>query len=111
LKEHPKVQLVVCGVATESDRAALSANPPAQAGNQPAVPKGEKGDKAKTRSQKDPAASASTDAALQTLAKKRSKGIEDQLVSAHGIAGKRIIFCKSEIDKNAGAKPRADLAI
>lgn len=111
LKEHPEVQVVVCGVATESDRAALSGNPPAQTGDQPSVPKGEKGDKAKTRSQKDPAASASTDAALETLAKKRSKGIKDQLVNVHGIAVKRIIGCKSQIDKSAEAKPRADLAI
>ena len=114
LKEHPEVQVVVCGVATERDRAALSGNPPAQAGAQPAAPKGDKEDKAdkvKTRSQKEPAASVSTDAALQALAKKRSKGIEDQLINVHGIEVKRLIGCKSEIDKNADAKPRVDLAI
>ena len=111
LKEHPEVQVVVCGVATESDRAALGGSPPAQTGDQPAVPQGEKGDKAKTGSQKDPVASASTDAALVALAKKRSKGIKDHLVNVHGIAVKRIIGCKSQIDNSAEAKPRADLAI
>jgi hypothetical protein len=111
LKEHPVVQVSVCGVATERDRAALSGTPSAEAGAQPTAPKGDKGDKDKTRSQKKPAASASTDAALLALAKKRTKRIEDQLVNAHGIAVKRIIGCKSEIDKSAEAKPRVDLAI
>jgi hypothetical protein len=114
LKEHPGAQMSVCGVATESDRTALSGSPPVEAGAQPAVSKGDKKDKAdkdKTRSQKETAALASTDVALLELAKKRSKRIEDQLVNVHGIAVKRIIGCKSEIDKSADAKPRADLAI
>jgi outer membrane protein OmpA-like peptidoglycan-associated protein len=105
LKEHPEAQVVVCGVATESDRAALSGSPSAQVGES------DKANKDKTGPQKEPAASASTDAALQALAKKRSKGIEDQLVNVHGIAVKRIIGCQSEIDKSTGAKPRVDLAI
>jgi outer membrane protein OmpA-like peptidoglycan-associated protein len=111
LKEHPAVQVSVCGVATEIDRAALSGSPPTQAGAQPAAPKDDNADKDKTRSQKEPAASASTDPALLALAKKRSKRIEDQLVNGHGIAAKRIIACKSEIDKNAAAKPRAELEL
>jgi hypothetical protein len=105
LKEHPKVQMVVCGVATESDRTALSGIPSAQ------VSESDKADKDKTGPQKEPAASASTDAALQALAQKRSKGIKDQLVNVHGIAVKRLIGCKSEIDINADAKPRVNLAI
>jgi hypothetical protein len=111
LKEHPTVQVSVCGLSTEIDRAALSGSPPTQAGAQPAAPKDDNADKDKTRSQKEPAASASTDPALLALAKKRSKRIEDQLVKLHGIAAKRIIACKSEIDKNAEAKPRAELAL
>jgi hypothetical protein len=105
LKEHPEAQVVVCGVATESDRAALSGSPSAQTGES------DKGDKNKTRPQKEPAASASTDAALVALAKNRTKRIEDQLVNVHAITVKRIIKCKSEIDKSADAKPRVDLAI
>jgi outer membrane protein OmpA-like peptidoglycan-associated protein len=105
LKEHPKVQVVVCGVATESDRAALSGSPSAQVGES------DKADKDKTAPQKEPAASASTDAALLALAKNRSKSIKDQLVKAHAIAVKRIIGCESEIDKGADPRPRADLAI
>ena len=107
LKEHPEVQVVVCGVATESDRAALSGNPSAQAGGS------NQSDKDKAGPQKEPAASASesTDTALEALAKKRSKNIKDQLVNVHGIAVKRIIGCKSQVDKNADARPRADLAI
>jgi N-acetyl-gamma-glutamylphosphate reductase len=105
LKEHPKVQVVVCGVATESDRAALSGSPSAQVGES------DKAYKDKTAPQKEPAASASTDAALLALAKNRSKSIKDQLVKAHAIAVKRIIGCESEIDKGADARPRADLAI
>jgi len=98
LKEHPEAQVVVCGVAAESDRAALSGE-------------SDKGDENKTRPQKEPAASASTDAALVALAKNRTKRIEDKLVNVHGIAVKRIIKCKSEIDKSADAKPRVDLEI
>jgi flagellar motor protein MotB len=105
LKEHSEVQVVVCGVATESDRAALSASPPAQAGES------DKGAQDDSGPQKEPAASASTDAALLELAKKRSKRIKERLVNEHGIAAKRIIGCESEIDKDAGAKPRADLEI
>lgn len=111
LKENPEVQVVVCGIATEIDRAALSGSPQAQTGAQPTAPKGDKGDKDKTRSQKEPAAAASTDADLLALAQKRSKRIKDQLVNAHGIAVNRIIGCQSEIDKSADAKPRVDLAI
>ncbi len=111
LKEHPAVQVSVCGVATERDRAALSGSPPTEAGAQPAAPKDDKGDKDKTRSQKEPAASASTDPALLALAKKRSERIKDQLVKLHGIAAKRIIACKPEIDRGAEAKPRVDLAL
>ena len=111
LKEHSEVQVVVCGVATERDRAALSGSPPVQTGDHPTAPKSDNGDKDNTRTPKEPAASASTDAALLALAKKRSQGIEDQLVDTHGIAVKRIIECKSEIDKSAEAKPRVDLAI
>ncbi len=105
LKEHPEAQVVVCGVATESDRAALSGSPSAQTGEN------DKGDKNKTRPQKEPATSASTDAALVALAKNRTKRIEDQLVNVHAITVKRIINCKSEIDKSADAKPRVDLSI
>ena len=104
LKEHPEAQVVVCGVATESDRAALSGSPSAQTGES------DKGDENKTRPQKEPAASASTDA-LVALAKNRTKRIEDQLVNVHAVTVKRIIKCKSEIDKSADAKPRVDLAI
>jgi len=111
LKEHPAVQVSVCGVATEKDRAALSESPPTEAGAQPAAPKDDKGDKDKTRSQKEPAASASTDPALPALAKKRSERIEDQLVNGHGIAAKRIIACKPEIDRGAEAKPRVELTL
>jgi len=111
LKEHPAEQVSVCGVATEIDRAALSGSPPTEAGAQPAAPKDDNADKEKTRSQKEPAASASTDPALLALAKKRSKRIEDQLAKLHEIAAKRIIACKPQIDKNAAAKPRAELAL
>jgi hypothetical protein len=45
------------------------------------------------------------------LAKNRTKRIEDQLVNVHAITVKRLIKCKSEIDKSADAKPRVDLAI
>jgi hypothetical protein len=105
LKEHPEVQVVVCGVATESDRAALNGSPSEK------VDESDKADKDKTGPQKEPAASTSTDAALVALAKNRSKRIEEQLVKVHAIAVKRIIGCKSQIDKNADARPRADLAI
>jgi outer membrane protein OmpA-like peptidoglycan-associated protein len=82
LKEHPEVQVVVCGVATESDREAMSAN-----------------------------TSTTAEAPLLELAKNRTKRIEDQLVKLHGIEAKRIIACEPKIDSGAEAKPRADLEI
>jgi hypothetical protein len=92
LKEHRAVQVSVCSVATERDRAALSASP-----------------SAKAAAQTD--ASKTTDDALLELAKNRTKRIEDQLVNVHAITAKRIIACKPEIDKSAEANPRVDLAL
>jgi len=111
LKEHPAAQVDVCGVATESDRAALSASPSTKAGAQATAQKGNIADKDKTITQKEPAASTITDAALLNLAKNRIERIEDQLIKLHGIAAKRIIACKPKVDSGAEAKPRVDLEI
>ena len=92
LKEHPAVQVRVCGAATESDRAAMNGGTPAE----PAA-------------QTD--ASRKTDDALLTLAEKRSERIQNQLVNGYGIAAKRIIVCKPKIDRAANAKPRVNLEI
>jgi hypothetical protein len=81
MKEYPAVQVSVCGVATESDRAAMSAN--ASIG----------------------------DSALLELAKNRMHSIEDHLVKLNGIEAKRIIDCEPDIDKTAEAKPRVNLEI
>jgi outer membrane protein OmpA-like peptidoglycan-associated protein len=81
MKEYPTVQVSVCGVATEIDRATMSEK------------------------------SSTEDAALLELAKKRTERINNQLVRLHGIAAKRIIACEPEIDSSASAKPRAKLEI
>jgi hypothetical protein len=82
MKEHPEVQVVVCGVATERDRKALGAS-----------------------------SSTATEVPLLELAKNRTKRIKNQLVKSHDIAAKRIIACEPKIDSGAEAKPRADLEI
>ena len=89
MREYPEIQVSVCGVATESDRAAVSGSPAAQSSEQTDNP----------------------DAALLTLADQRSAQVQNQLTKAHGIAAKRIIDCKPVIDKDAEAKPRVDLDI
>ena len=81
LKEHPTVQVSVCGVATQGDRAAMGANASIE------------------------------DAALLELAQNRTERIKEQLVKSHGITAKRIITCEPKIDKNAEAEPRVDLEI
>jgi outer membrane protein OmpA-like peptidoglycan-associated protein len=82
MKEHPEVQVVVCGVATESDRESLGAS-----------------------------TSTTAEVPLLKLAKNRTKRIKDQLVKLHGIEAKRIVACEPKIDNGAEAKPRADLEI
>jgi hypothetical protein len=71
----------VCGVATEGDRAAMSANAPIE------------------------------DSALLELAKNRTKSIENQLVKSHDIGADRIVACIPEIDSNEKSKPRANLEL
>ena len=92
LKEHPAVQVSVCGVATESDRTAMGGSTPEKAAAQT-------GD------------SMTADDPLLILADKRSERIKNQLVTGHGISAKRIIDCKPEIAKGADAQPRVDLEI
>ncbi|MGD9078356.1 MAG: DUF748 domain-containing protein [Desulfobacterales bacterium] len=81
MKEYPEVQMSVCGVSTESDRAAMGANASIE------------------------------DAALLELAKNRMRSIEDHLVKLNGIESKRIITCEPKIDKSAEAEPRVNLEI
>ena len=100
LKEHPKVQVVVCGVATESDRASLIESPSTAARAQPESSKDDNSDNEN-----------STDAGLLELAENRSERIKEQLVKVNEIASNRIIDCESQIDKNTEARPRADLEI
>ena len=100
LKEHPKVQVVVCGVATDTDRAALVEGSSTAAGSQPESSKDD-----------DSANENTTDAGLLILAENRSERIKEQLVKVNKIAIDRIIDCDPQIDKAAEAKPRADLEI
>jgi len=111
MKEYTEVHVAVCGIATESDRVALSGSPSTEAGAQAAALKDDSGDKNKTLRQKEPASSTTTDATLLELAKSRTNRIESQLVKFHEIASNRIIDCNPEIDHRAEARPRADLEI
>ena len=93
MNEYPEVQVIPCGVATESDRLAIMAARAAQAGAQSGL-------------QADTA-----DAELLALAKQRSGQIKNHLVKVHGINPKRIIGCGPKITKGDDAKPRVDLGI
>jgi hypothetical protein len=93
MKEYTEVQVVLCGVATESDRKAIS--------GAPAVKK-----KEPSTSQAD-----TTDSALLALAGQRSDQIQNQLVNVHSITAKRIISCEPKIEKSKNAKPRVDLEL
>ena len=109
MKEYAEVQVVVCGIATESDRAALDASPTAAGGNQ--LVGQMKNNRDEDSAQKESATPAVTDVTLLELAKNRTQRIKDQLVNRHEIAAKRIIDCNPSIDSNAKAKPRAALEI
>jgi hypothetical protein len=91
MREYPEVQVSLCGVATESDRKAITAAPAKQTGAQASLP------------------TDTADAALLALAEQRSDQILNQLVKVHGIAPKRIIGCEPKIAKGDNAKPRVDL--
>ena len=93
LKEHPEVQVSVCGVATDSDRTAMRGGPSAPGGGP-------------STAQTD-----SADSALLALAERRSDQIQNQLVQSHGIAAERIISCKPQFDKDTDGQPRVDLDI
>jgi hypothetical protein len=93
MKEYPEVQVSACGVATASDRRAISGAPAAQTGAQSSLQTN------------------TADTALLALAEQRSDQIRDQLVNVHGIDPKRIIDCEPKIAKAADANPRVDLDI
>ncbi|MGD8990290.1 MAG: DUF748 domain-containing protein [Desulfobacterales bacterium] len=111
MKEYPAMQVSVCGVATESDRASIAGSIPAKAGKQSTGQELESGENDKMLAQREARTPTATDADLLELAEKRIERIEDQLVKLHGIAANRIIDCAPQIDNDANAKPRVKLEI
>jgi hypothetical protein len=98
--------------SAELDEAAIDyGSPSTEAGAKPTAQKKNNGNKDKTSTQKEPATSTITDAALLKLAKNRTERIEGQLVRSHGIEANRIIACTPKIDSGAEAKPRVGLEI
>jgi hypothetical protein len=105
LANRPELNIKICGVANESDRATLSiqATAAAAAVAKPADKK------------KDAAAPvepvAISDEQLLALAVERAGAITDYLVSAHTVTASRLVACQPAIDSTVESRPRVDLLI
>jgi outer membrane protein OmpA-like peptidoglycan-associated protein len=93
MKDYPAVQVVLCGVATESDRGAIGG--------------------ARSAKNREPSSAQTdnTDTELLALAEQRADQIQNRLVDVHSIAAKRIIGCEPKIAKRTDATPRVDLEL
>jgi len=121
LKDRPDAVIRVCGLAAQpADQAAIlaratAAKPESAAEAAPSDKEKPPAEKAQEESTASTSAAASpavvqlTPEQLEELAKSRSMAIKDLLVGQYGIKDDRILLCHPEIDKSAGAKPRAEI--
>ncbi|MEH6639335.1 MAG: DUF748 domain-containing protein [Porticoccaceae bacterium] len=101
---RPELNIKVCGVASENDRATLSAQATAAA-----VAAGKQGDKQAAAKLPEPVAI--SDKQLLALATERAGVITDYLVSEHAVTASRLVACQPVIDSTVESKPRVDLLI
>jgi len=102
LKDRPEVNIKLCGVAVESDRAAFREQATAAAGGD------DKDKQSGTASQPPPPIS---DDRLLKLANQRDTAVEEYLIRRQGVNAGQLVACQPQIDAGATAKPRVDLLI
>ena len=106
LASRPELNIKVCGVANESDRATLSAQATAALAEKPAGREGEKS------GEKPPVGPVRIgDAQLLDLASRRAEAVTDYLVTRHAVNASRLVDCQPSIDSTPAGKGRVDLLI
>lgn len=106
LASRPELNIKVCGVANESDRATLSAQATATQAEKPA---GKQGEKAGDKPPVEPVRIG--DAQLLDLASRRAEAVTDYLVTRHAVDASRLVDCQPSIDSTPAGKGRVDLLI
>lgn len=104
MASRPELNIKVCGVVSESDRATLSVQATAAA-----VAAAKPGDK--KADTKPPEPVAISDEQLLALATERAGVIVDYLVSRHAVTASRLVACQPAIDSTVESTPRVDLLI
>jgi hypothetical protein len=99
LKDRPKVNVKVCGLAVEEDRPALGMQSASK----------EKDTSGKNEKETDVAIS---DQQLLELARQRAAAVKDHLVAEHSVTASRLVACQPHIDDEGDdGAPRVDLLI
>ncbi len=102
LANRPELNIKVCGVVNESDRATLAIKATATVVDRPADKPGEKVPVEPVRI---------SDEQLLDLATRRAAAVIDYLVSKHSISASRLAACQPSIDSTPAGKGRVDLLI
>ncbi len=102
LASRPELNIKVCGVANESDRATLAAQATAVLADRPADKQGEKMPVEPVRI---------GDEQLLDLAIRRAEAVTDYLVTRHAVSASRLVDCQPSIDSTPAGKGRVDLLI
>jgi len=102
LNNRPELDIKVCGVVNEIDRATLAAQSVAAVVDRPA-------DKQGGQLPVEPVRIG--DEQLLDLASQRAAAVTDYLVSKHSISASRLVACQPSIDSTPAGKGRVDLLI
>ncbi|MGD2056658.1 MAG: hypothetical protein PVJ15_07615, partial [Gammaproteobacteria bacterium] len=103
LKDRPEVNIKLCGVAVEADRAAFQ--------EQASAPAGGDGKEKQAEAAPEPAAQVISDDRLLALADERDSAVKEYLITKHAVNAARLVACQPRIDADAAAEPRVDLLI
>lgn len=110
LGERPELNIKVCGVANETDRATLAARAAAARVGQPAEKAGEKAD-GKPVVPPPVEAVRISDEQLLELAVQRAAVVTDYLVEQHAVSAGRLVACQPSMDSSPAGKGRVDLLL
>jgi outer membrane protein OmpA-like peptidoglycan-associated protein len=106
LANRPELNIKVCGVANETDRATLATRATAALAEKPAEkPKGKEGEQPPVEAVRI------TDEQLLELAVQRAAAVTDYLVEKHAVNASRLVACQPSIDSTPAGKGRVDLLI
>jgi hypothetical protein len=102
LASRPELNIKVCGVANESDRASLAIRTTAALADKPVDKPGDKPPVEPVRI---------SDEQLLDLAMARAGAVTDYLVARHAVAASRLVACQPAIDSTPAGRGRVDLLI